>query len=163
MTSHSLFASAIALVALIPPRASAQDSTEEGDGPEWVVADSNLVQDPPWTGGTVAKNVVVLAFRGRTTPARRASILKQMRGTVVHFDHWTDTYLVRVATHPDACGVKQALDLLHRIPEVEMAEPEVVLTNNRHDSIDAGSGVRPAPATHHGSNRQCPPGTGLLR
>ena len=163
MTSHSILASAIALLALITPRVSAQDPTDEGDGPEWVVADSNLVQDPPWIVGTVAKNVVVLAFKGRTTPARRASILKQVRGTVVHFDHWTDTYLVRVATHPDACGVKQALDLLRRVPDVEMVEPEGVMTNNQHDSIDAGSGVGPAPATHHGSNRPCPPGTGLLR
>jgi len=163
MTSHSLLASAIALLALIPPGVSAQDSTGEGDGPEWVVADSNLVYDPPWTGGTVAKNVVVLMFRRRTTPARRASILKQIRGTLVHFDHWTDTYLVRVATHPDACGVRQALDLLHRIPEVEMAEPEGVFSNTQHDSIDAGSGVGPAAATHHGSNRPCPPGTALLR
>ena len=162
MTNNRLVATALALTLLAPLPVAAQDSTEFGDGPEWVFADSNLVQNPPWIAATIPKNVVVVAFKDGTSTARRTAIIGQIRGTVVHFDTLTQFYLIRVASHPDACGVKQAIDFLERLPEVDMAEPDLVLTTTA-EGIDPGSGLVDAPATHKGSKKPCPPGTGLLR
>jgi hypothetical protein len=162
MKTQYLLAGAVALALLVPRPALAQDSIEMGDGPEWEFADSNLVQDPPWIPATIPKNVVVLSFKDGTTAARRTAIIKQVHGTIVHFDRLLDLYLIRVATHPDACGVKQAIDLLTQLPEVDMAAPDLALTTSS-DGIDPGSGLVNIPATHRGSKRPCPPGTGLLR
>lgn len=157
------FPGAIALLVLIVPHALAQDSLYLGDGPEWEFADSNLVQDPPWTSGTVPKNIVVLSFKNGTPPARRTAVIRKVHGTIVHIDTLTDVYLMRVATHPDACGVKQAIDLLSRLPDVAMALADLALTTNQHGSMDPGSGLITLPVTHHGSRRPCPTGIGLLR
>ena len=162
MKTQYLLAVTVALALLVPRLASAQDSTELGDGPGWEFADSNLVHNPPWVSATIPKNVVVLSFKDGTTAARRTAIIKQIHGTIVHFDRLINLYLIRVATHPDACGVKQAIDLLAHLPEVDMAVPDLAFTT-LSDSIDPGSGLVDIPATHHGSNRPCPSGTGLLR
>ena len=138
----------IALLVTTAGRVSAQDSIYEGDGPEWEFADSNLVQDPAWISGTVPKNIVILSFRRGTTPTRRAAIIARVHGAVVHIDTLTTYYMIRVATHPDACGVKQAIDVLRGLPEVSMAVADVPFD---------------MPATHRGSKHPCPPGTGLLR
>ena len=153
----------IALFVLVTGRLAAQDSIYEGDGPEWEFADSNLVQHPAWISGTVPKNIVILSFKRSTTPARRTAIIARVHGVIVHLDKLTGFYMIRVATHPDACGVKQAIDLLSGLPEVSMAEPDLALTTNSHDSIDPGGGLIDLPATHRGSKNPCPPGTGLLR
>jgi len=142
--------------------ARAQDSTELGDGPEWEFADSNLVQNPPWISATIPKNIVVLSFKHGTTAGKRTAIIRQINGTIVHFDRLLDVYLIRVATHPDACGVKQAIDMLEGLPEVEMAAPDMGLTTTS-DGIDPGAGLVNIPASHHGSKHPCPDGTGLLR
>jgi hypothetical protein len=161
-TAHLLLSASV-LLTLLTPHAAAQGSGDQGDGPDWVFADSNLVNSPTWISATVSKNVVILAFKPGTSVAKRTSIIKLIHGVIVHYDGVLDAYLIRVATHPDACSVEQAMDFLGTVPEVRMADPELVFTTNDSDSIDPGGGLVNAPATHHGSKRPCPPGIGLLR
>ena len=153
----------LALFVLVGGRVSAQDSLYAGDGPAWEFDDSNLVQHPAWTAGTVPKNIVILSFKRGTPPPRRAAIIARVHGVIVHRDTVTGFYMLRVATHPDACGVKQAIDFLNGLPEVSMAVPDLGFTTDTHDSIDPGGGLIDIPATHRGSTHPCPPGTGLLR
>jgi hypothetical protein len=148
------------LALLLPAALAGQDRHEPGDLPEWLFDDSILVQEPSWITATVAKNVVVISFRAGATAGRRMAIVHQVHGTIVHNDSTLGSegaYFVRVATHPDACGVKQALDVLHRLPEVQTATPHMVLT------FVSDGGLPNLPATQKGSKRPCPPGTGLLR
>src|SRR5215831_9393439 len=155
MRTQTFLAGTVALTLLVPCAARAQDSTELGDGPEWVFVDSNLVQNPPWISETIPKNIVVLSFKPGTTAAKRTAIIKRINGSIVHFDRSLDLYLIRVATHPDACGVKQAIDMLKQLPEVEMADPDLAFTTTT-DGIDPGAGLVDVPATHHGSKHPCP-------
>jgi hypothetical protein len=145
---------------LLPAALAGQDRHVPGDLPEWLFADSILVQEPSWITATVAKNIVVLSFRSGTTAGRRMAIVQQVHGMIVYNDRTYGSdgaYFVRVATHPDACGVKQALDVLRRLPEVETATPHAL------SSFTADGGLPNLPATHKGSKRPCPPGTSLLQ
>src|SRR5213083_493479 len=138
---------------LVPAVLAGQGRHEPGGLPEWLFADSILVQEPPWITATVAKNIVVLSFRPGTTAERRAAIVRRVHGLVVYDDSTSGmngAYFVKVATHPDACGVKQALAVLERLPEVQRAAPHMVST-----STDDG-GLPNVPATHKGSKRPCP-------
>jgi len=157
---------------LIPTVATGQDSTViDDDGPEWLYADSLFVQEPSWIHATVAKDIVLLSFRDSTTAARRDAIIQRVYGTIVYHarTHVGDGfYYVRVASHPDACGVQQALDVLDHVPEVETAVPHALLTwvtdtLRAEKGHIADGGMANAPATHKGSKHPCPPGTGLLR
>lgn len=144
---------------LLPAALAGQNRHEPGDLPEWLYADSILVQEPSWISATVAKNIVVVAFRSGTTAGRRMAIVQQVHGTIVYNDsaYGSDGwYFVRVATHPDACAVKQALDVLDRLNEVETAIPHSL------SSVTTDGGLPNLPATHKGSKRPCPPGTSLL-
>ncbi len=163
----------LALVAmLIPSVATGQDSTGiDDDGPEWLYADSLFVQEPSWIHATVAKDIVVLSFRDSTTAAHRAAIIQRVHGSIVYHarTHVGDgLYYVRVASHPDACGVQQALDILDHVPAVETAGPHMLLTwvtdtARAKKGHIADGGMANAPATRKGSKHPCPPGTGLLR
>ena len=161
-----------AVAVVVPLVAQGQDSTlADDDGPAWLYADSLFVQEPSWiSGATVATDILVLSFRDGTSPARKSAIIQQVHGTIVWHDrvHRDSAYYVRVATHPDACGVKQALDVLDPIPEVEFAVPHEIMTwiedsgaSKKGHVIDGG--IRNAPATHKGSKRPCPSGSQLLR
>ncbi|HWH03615.1 MAG TPA: hypothetical protein VN674_08005 [Gemmatimonadales bacterium] len=138
-----------------------------GTDADWS-ADSNLVSDPSWISGTVAKNVLTVAFKQGTSMARQEALIASVHGEVidemdVRISDVSPEYTIRVPTHPDACGVKQALDFLNKAPEVEMAIPELVFTTDQNSTVDPGSGLIPAPATHHGSSHPCPPGVSLLK
>ena len=149
-----------AATVLLSTAALGQDSTVADDGPDWINDDSILVERPSWISGTVAKDIVVLSFRAATSPTQRAAIIKRVHGTVAYHDHQygaDGNYYVKVASHPDACGVKQALDVLDSIPEVEVAVPHMPMT------ISGDGGFSPVSATRKGSTRQCPTGAGLLR
>ena len=164
--TQCVHATALAGFLFWPRLAWAQTSTEPAGPPEWVYADSNLVRDPPWTRGTLTKNIVMLLFKGGTTATRRAAIIQLVHGKVVYNDRTGGDdgfYLIQVQSHSDACGVKQAIDLLKQVPEVDSVEPELVFGTNSSDSIDPGSGLVDAHATHWGSRHPCPPGTALLR
>jgi hypothetical protein len=63
-----------------------------------------------------------------------------------------------VASHPDACGVEQALALLDRVPEVEHAAPHMVLAVTENGDL-----LPVLTTTRNGSTRPCPSGTGLLK
>ena len=145
---------------LVCAAAAGQDTSTVDDGPDWLNDDSVLVQNPPWISATVARDIVVLSFRAGTSPAMRTATIQRVHGTVVYHDH-TDGddgyYYIRVVSHPDACGVKQALDVLDRIPDVAVAVPHMPLTTK------GDGGLFPLPATRKGSTRPCPSGTGLLR
>ena len=160
----------ISAVWLFPGTVVGQDSSQVGDLPEWLVADSILVQDPPWITATVAKDIVVLSFRAGTSATRRAAIIQQVHGIIVYNDrsYGSDgNYFIRVASHPDACGVKQALDFLDRVPEVETAGPDMLMTwvsdSSRSNLHIADGGLSTLPVPHKGSKRPCPSGTTLLR
>jgi hypothetical protein len=149
-----------AVAFFVPAALAGQGRHEPGGLPEWLFADSILVQEPSWITATVAKNIVVLSFRPGTTAERRTAIVRRVHGVVVYDDSTSGrngAYFVKVATHPDACGVKQALAILDRLPEVQRAAPHMVSTST------ADGGLPNVPATHKGSKRPCPPGTGLLR
>ena len=131
-------------------------------------ADSNLVSDPSWISGTVAKNVLTVAFKKGTSMARQEALIASVHGEVidemdVRISGVSPEYTIRVPTHRDACGVKQAVDFLKKAPEVEMAIPELVFTTDQHSTVDPGAGLIPAPATHHGSSHPCPSGVSLLK
>ena len=130
--------------------------------PDWVYADTNLVDHAAWISGTVVKNVVILAFKPGTTFERQAAIVRMVRGTIVQHDSTlgADGFLmIRVASHPDACAVKQAVELLEHVAEVEMATPEVLLPFTE----DGRTPPRHSRITHKGYTAACPAGTGLLR
>ena len=150
----------LAAAFLLSTAAVGQDSTAADDGPDWINDDSVLVERPSWISATVAKDIVELLFRPGTSAAQRAAIIKRVHGTGVHHDHQYGNdgyYYLRVASHPDACGVKQALDVLDSIPEVAVAVPHMPMT------MSGDGGLSPVSAMHKGSARPCPIGTGLLR
>ena len=157
----SLWFSACCLAPLLLPLALvAQAPVPNDDPPAWLDDDSILVQQPSWTSATVAKNIIILTFRPRTSAARRAALLRQVHGrALVNTRAYGDygEYYVRVPSHPDACGVKQALDFLNKIPDVELAVPHLRWT------MDGAGNMRPLPASHKGSKRLCPSGTSLLK
>jgi hypothetical protein len=144
----------------IPIALIAQAPVPNDDPPVWIDDDSTLVQQPSWISATVAKNIIVLTFRARTSVARIAAILRQVHGrALVNTHSYGDygDYYVRVPSHPDACGVKQALDVLTKIPDVEHALPHLRWT------MDGTGNMLPLPASHKGSKRPCPSGTSLLK
>jgi len=126
--------------------------------PDWVLADSNLVESPAWISGIVARNIVIVAFKPGTPFRRREAIVDLIRGKVVAramgVDGW---YTIRVASHPDACTVKQAIDLLRSSPEVRMATAMLVM-----ESAGDGGLMNPS-GRARGSTTPCPPGASLLR
>ena len=154
------FAWLLPAILLFSPALRAQDSTAGDDLPEWLFADSILVQNPPWISGTVARNIVIVSFRHGTTASRRSAIIRQIHGIVVYNDHFYGNdgdYFVRVADHPDACGVKQALEVLDRVPEVDLAIAHTFFAGS------PDGGMTDVSATHKGSKQPCPAGTGLLK
>ncbi len=153
------FAFLASAAVLFPAILLGQDSVGTGDLPQWLFDDSIFVERPSWISATVAKDIVVVSFRHGTNAARRAAIIRGVHGTIVLNDRSYGSdgyYFVRVASHPDACGVKQALDVLDRVPQVETATTHMPFVG----SVDR---LMPMPATHKGSNRPCPLGTGLLK
>ena len=124
-----------------------------------VYADTDLVQDPGWISGTVAKEIVIIGFKSGTTPERRAAIIASINGRVVGVDSLTQSYTLRVARHPDACGVRQALAVLDKTPEVDLAVPDLLFTMDRNGM----GGLIPLPTSQHGSGHPCPAGSGLLK
>src|SRR2546422_2691708 len=81
--------------------------------PDWVSDDSNLV-DVDWALRTITKNTLFVGFRPGTSREARAAAVRAVHGTVIQGD--SNFYLVRVSSHPNACGVKQALELLRTLP-----------------------------------------------
>ncbi len=125
------------------------------DLPAWAYADSNLVTGVSWTTGTIRKNIVTIIFRPGATPASPDSAIASVHGELLVTD--SVFWLIRVASHPDGCGVRQALEVLQRFPSVGAAAPDYVML-----FIDSTGATPDAPA-QHASGKPCPTGTGLLR
>src|SRR6185437_8195444 len=53
-----------------------------GTDADWS-ADSNLVSDPSWISGTVAKNVLTVAFKQGTSMARQEALIASVHGEVI--------------------------------------------------------------------------------
>lgn len=159
MTSTTTALLALAMF-LLPVAGHAQNPSATDDTPEWLFADSLFVEHPQWISGTVAKDILILLFRDGTSRSRRTAILRQIHGRVVFSDHfyWDEGYYyVRVPSHPDACGVKQALDVLNHMSDVEMATVHSFFLG------ESDGGLADPGATHKGSKQPCPLGTSLLR
>ncbi len=155
---HAIISYLVLAALLISARLYAQDPLP--NEPDWLYADSTLVQHPSWISGTVAKNIVIVTFHHGTPPGRRIAVIQQVHGNVVYHDRVDGedgAYYLRVPSHPDACGVKQALEVLDQVPEVEMAVPHLVFSGGPDGAMSD------FPTTHKGSKRPCPPGTGLLK
>lgn len=144
------------------------DVTPPDSGEDDWSADGNLVSDPPWISGTVARDIVMVVFKQGTTEARLEALIASVHGEIIdeldpRIPGVSPEFTVRVPTHPDACGVKQAVDLLEKAPDVESVTAALVFTTDQHATVDPGSGLIPVPATHHGSSHPCPPGVSLLK
>ncbi len=112
----------LTLVATVP--VFAQDGNPLDSG-AWrkVVAfhdDTNVVQ-PSWFPFPMTKNVVVAVFRRAATPAQRADAVASVHGTVI--DTTSLFWFIRVASHPNACGVLRATERLTLLPSVSVATP----------------------------------------
>ena len=83
-----------------------------------------------------------------------ARIVGKVVARAMGVDGW---YTIRVASHPDACTVKQAIDLLRSSPEVRMATAMLVM-----ESAGDGGLMNPS-GRARGSTTPCPPGASLLR
>jgi hypothetical protein len=119
-----------------------------------------LAHEPSWLPATFPKNIVVLWFKPGTRAARRAAIVRLVNGRFIYNDRTFEDqgfYLVQVRSHPDACGVKQAIAVLERVQEVEGATAEILIDGD----IDGPSSR--LPVRERASTPPCPSGTSLLR
>jgi len=94
--------------------------------------DTSLVH-PSWFSFPVIKNVVVVAFRDHTTDAQRDQALASVRGLLIDTTHF---WVIRVPSHPDACGVLRATERLEDLPWVKFAMPYFLIP------VGDGSGRR---------------------
>ena len=152
----------LALIMVVPSLVSAQTapagvlrSMADFNLPPWFYADSNLVNGVSWYPGTIRKNIVIVVFTPKASRAARDSAIASIHGTVVATD--SVFWIVRVASHPDACAVKQAVDALVGLPVVGAASPDLVMS-----WVDSTGGMPDTPA-QKGSTAPCPAGKGLLR
>lgn len=84
--------------------------------------DTNIVMSPSWTPLPVNKTLVLVIFRSEATPAERADAVASVRGTVI--DTTPPIWLIRVPSHPNACGVLRATERLKLLPSVAIATPD---------------------------------------
>src|SRR5213594_1968277 len=93
------------------------------DMPGWAMNDTNLVH-PSWFGATAAKNILLVIFKPGATPTERQAAFAAIHGEVAGTDSLF--WIVRVASHPDACGVQRAMERLANVPGVRFSGPDVV-------------------------------------
>jgi len=107
--------------------------------PRWYYSDSTWVRNTPRAGGTITDRIVVVSFRNGVTAEQRAAVYR------------------RVAAHPEACGVEQAIKVLEQVPEIDLAAPD-------DHGVGTGDGqIAPAPGGRQSQGTPCPEGTSLLR
>src|SRR5512143_3273708 len=168
----------IAATSILPAVVYGQQSGSVGvlgrEYPAWVIADSNLVS-PDWAGGLIiTKNTLIVMFKAGATEGERRAAVTAVHGVLVQQDPGHYQYLIRVARHPNACGVKQAMDLLRTLAQVAAVIPNAFVPMGRDKVVRVDDQGR-ADTTHHEvdhsrgastvatSHVPCPPGYGLLR
>src|SRR6185437_15978443 len=119
--------------------------------PDWVYSDTNMVEDQPWIAGIYPKDVVVVLFKRTATQEEHDNAIRAVKGRLLAFDGMFSFTGIR--SHPDACTVKQAEDLLRSLPGVATAVPDM--------TIAAGTVPNPSHHPRHGSTTPSPDGTDL--
>ena len=142
--------------------AAAQDGrlSELPEMPRWYYSDSTWVRNAPWAGGTITDRIVVVSFRVGVTPEQRAAVYRLVNARAVYYEKAELDppifYMIEVPAHPEACGVKQAIELLERVPEVDLAAPD-------DHGVGMGDGqIVPSSAGRLSQGMPCPEGTSLL-
>ena len=88
----------------------------------------------------------------------RVAAVRLVHGTVIQQrDSVPLTYLIRVASHPNACAVKQALARLKTLPQVAATLPHLIWV------MDSLGNLHKVPGAAKGPPTPCPSGYGLLR
>jgi hypothetical protein len=121
--------------------------------PVWALNDTNLVH-PSWFGTTIPKNILLVIFTPGATPTERQAAVATVHGEVVATD--TVFWIVRVASHPDACGVRRAMERLANVPSVASAGPDMVW------GADDQGGLHDV-KTRNPTTDPCPPADSVLR
>ena len=125
--------------------------------PDWIDADSNLV-DADWALGTITRNTLYVTFKPDAPEEARVAAVRLVHGTVIQQrDSVPLTYLIRVASHPNACAVKQALARLKTLPQVAATLPHLIWV------MDSLGNLHKVPGAAKGPPTPCPSGYGLLR
>src|SRR5436309_1045473 len=102
------------------------------DLPAWAENDTNLVH-PSWFGATVPKNILLVSFKLGATPTERRAAIAAIHGEVVAID--TLFWIVRVVSHPNACGVRRAMERLANVPAVRFSGPDMVWSADNHGGL----------------------------
>ena len=122
--------------------------------PDWVADDTNLV-DADWALGTITKNTLLATFKPGTSVEARAAAVRAVHRTAIQGDSMM--YLIRVASHPNACAVEQAIAVLKTLPQVAAVVPQMFWDmDSRGDLLKVHGAAR-------GSATPCPNGYGLLK
>jgi hypothetical protein len=139
-------------------RAQQPDSARPlGTGyPDWLLADSNLI-NADWAIGTITKNTLYVMFKPGTTEEDRFVAVRAVRGVILQRDSIPLQYLIHVASHPNACAVKQAMALLGTFPQVAAVLPHMLAV------MDSMGNLRNVPGVAQGPAIPCPSGYGLLK
>ena len=122
--------------------------------PDWVSDDTNLV-NTDWAPGTITKNTLLTTFKPGSSVEARAAAVRAVHGTVIQGDSMM--YLIRVASHPNACAVEQAIALLRTLPQVAGAAPQMFW------AMDPGGDLLKVHSAAKASATPCPNGYGLLK
>lgn len=118
---------AIILQCLLTTSGVSQSSrlTEHPEMPKWYYSDSTWVRDVPWAGGTINDRIVMVSFREGVTPKQRAAVYRRVNARAVYYEKAELDppifYMIEVEAHPEAFGVKRAVELLSQMPEVDLA------------------------------------------
>jgi hypothetical protein len=135
--------------------------SEQAQMPRWYYSDSTWVRNTPWAGGTITDRIVVVSFRNGVTAEQRAAVYRRVNARAVYYEKAELDpplfYMIEVAAHPEACGVKQAIKVLEQVPEIDLAAPD-------DHGVGTGDGqIVPATGGRQSQRTTCPEGTSLLR
>jgi len=122
--------------------------------PDWVSDDTNLV-NTDWAPGTITKNTLLVMFTPGSSAEARAAAVRAVHGMAIQGD--STTYVIRVASHPNACAVEQAISLLRTLPQVATAAPQMFWAMDHRGDLLKVHGAAKVSAT------PCPSGYGLLK
>jgi hypothetical protein len=135
--------------------------SERPEMPRWYYSDSTWVRNTPWAGGTITDRIVVVVFRKGVTAEQREAVYQRVNARAVYYEKAELDpplfYMIEVAAHPEACGVKQAIAVLEQVPQIDLAAPD-------DHGVGTGDGqIVQSPSGRQSQGTPCPDGTSLLR
>ena len=121
--------------------------------------DTNLVH-PSWSSFQMTKNLVAITFRVEASRGQRMEAVALVRGVLI--DTTPPFWIVRVSSHPDACGVLRATERLQRLAWVRGAMPDFFIPFD--DGISRNEAPRiSVPEAPARSVQPCPVADSVLR